>query len=1126
MPKTLGALPRCLLVLALCAVAALAPARTATAALTDPPTPAFAALTSGPPVSIGAPVVSGATVRGTTLIVTSGSWNPSATAVAYQWQRDAGSGFADISGETGTTYTLTAADEGASVRVHVVASNASGSGAADSAAVGPVIPATPVATTAPAVSGSTVGGQVLLATRGSWYPAGTSYAYQWQRDTGSGYADIAGATSSAYTTVPADVGATLRARVTATNAYASATVATAGLGPITSGKPVSAVAPAISGTPKRGAALAVTPGTWSPAATSYTFRWQRDDGTGFADIPGANGTSYTPAGADVGLPLQVVVTATNAFGTTTATSAATAAVAADPPVNLGSPGVAGTAKRTFTLTASAGLWSPAGAALTYQWQRDGGSGFADISGATQPTYTMVAADVGATLRVAVKATNIDGNATAYSAPTATVAAATPASAGAPIVTGKARVGETLSTTDGTWLPAASGYAYQWQRRTAGVFTDITGATGKTYTLIAADEGAQLRVKVTATNADGSGDGYSAATVPVVAPPVPPAAIAGPAGTLTDTGTLTIDPGTWTPSTTTLTYQWLRCPAGATAIGGCVTIGTGKTYILTGPDVGHTIAVRVTGTIPGASTVVTSALTADVPGRALTNLTPPTIAGTIQVAQDVHANAGTWSVPTISERYQWRRCDPDGTSNCTDIPGATRPDYRITVADKAHTLVLREYARSWGRAATVDSAAATVADQPLPVSAGSPLVIGIAARAQNLQVTRGTWQNDPTSFGYQWRRCDADGVTNCADIPGATRANYVLTVADTGRTIVAVVIAGNTEGTTAAPAAPTAVVAKVLPQLVTLGDVIGTLQVPQTIQVRRGTWRTTQDTNYGFQWQRCDANGANCADIVGARQQYYRLQTADARARLRVVQSATNPDGTVSAAMPVTTAILPAKPGLMTTPRLTGVGRADAGKTITLTPGSWNGTTEITTKVLEFWRCNPRCTAISTGGAGSYVLTDADAGALIRGSETATGPGGTTVAWASAWLGPVHSATAATSSFAARGGTAVLRTSSGVALASATVGSSAGVARATAAVAPKARDRTVRIALKRARRAPAGRLRAWACLARPAAGETSPCTKAVALGTRRVSLKLKVAKGAAVRVTVVRARPALKKTPRR
>jgi hypothetical protein len=77
------------------------------------------------------------------------------------------------------------------------------------------------------------------------------------------------------------------------------------------------------------------------------------------------------------------------------------------------------------------------------------------------------------------------------------------------------------------------------------------------------------------------------------------------------------------------------------------------------------------------------------------------------------------------------------------------------------------------------------------------------------------------------------------------------------------------------------------------------------------------------------------------------------------------------------------------------------------------------------------------------------------------------------------------------------------------------ASAKAAVAPR-RDRTVRVALRRARHAPAGRLRAWVCLATPSASETAPCSKAVALGTR-ATLKLAIGRGQRVRVVVVRAR---------
>ena len=109
---------------------------------------------------------------------------------------------------------------------------------------------------------------------------------------------------------------------------------------------------------------------------------RRGRGDGFADIAGATGTSYTPTVDDLGFPLRVVVTATNAFGSATVTTAATGNVATDLPHNVGAPGIAGTAKRTLTLTASAGTWTPAGATFAYQWQRDEGDGFEDITNAT------------------------------------------------------------------------------------------------------------------------------------------------------------------------------------------------------------------------------------------------------------------------------------------------------------------------------------------------------------------------------------------------------------------------------------------------------------------------------------------------------------------------------------------------------------------------------------------------------------------------------------------------------------------------------------------------------------------------------------------------------------------------
>ena len=71
---------------------------------------------------------------------------------AYQWRRcdAAGANCVDIAGATGSTYDLTAADVGSTIRVIVTATNAGGSDSASSAASAPV--------TAPSGGGGTGGG--------------------------------------------------------------------------------------------------------------------------------------------------------------------------------------------------------------------------------------------------------------------------------------------------------------------------------------------------------------------------------------------------------------------------------------------------------------------------------------------------------------------------------------------------------------------------------------------------------------------------------------------------------------------------------------------------------------------------------------------------------------------------------------------------------------------------------------------------------------------------------------------------------------------------------------------------------------------------------------------------------
>ena len=189
----------------------------------------------------------------------------------------------------------------------------------------------PANTSPPSITGSARQGQTLYTSAGSWTPAQTSFSYQWQRDTGSGFANVVGAVGYNYVLGSADLNASVRVIVTASNGSGTASATSASIGPVLSGAPVNTAAPTISGTPQRLAMLTLNGGSWNPAPSTYVIQWQRDTGGGFADIGGAVGSSYAPVKADEGAMLRVVLTGRNTFGSAGATSAAVGPVIANAP---------------------------------------------------------------------------------------------------------------------------------------------------------------------------------------------------------------------------------------------------------------------------------------------------------------------------------------------------------------------------------------------------------------------------------------------------------------------------------------------------------------------------------------------------------------------------------------------------------------------------------------------------------------------------------------------------------------------------------------------------------------------------------------------------------------------------
>ena len=214
--------------------------------------------------------------------------------------------------------------------------------------------------------------------------------------------------------------------------------------------------------------------------------------------------------------------------------------------------------------------------------------------------------------------------------------------------------------------------------------------------------------------------------------------------------------------------------------------------------------RYNGTDPGAVTI------ASYPGGAPAVASPPTIVGTPQTGKTLAGLPGSWAGgKPVTFLYQWQRCDAAG-ANCAPITGATSETYVPVTNDVGHALVLAVTAQAAAGAA-VASSPATVAvgaggsSVARPVATSTPTVTGTVQAGRTFTTSVGTWTGAPTSFAYQWRRCDPTGA-QCTAILGASGASYTLSPGDIGSTISLVVTATGKGGSASTPAATTAPVA--------------------------------------------------------------------------------------------------------------------------------------------------------------------------------------------------------------------------------------------------------------------------------------------------------------------------------
>ena len=241
---------------------------------------------------------------------------------AYQWLRSN----AAISGATGSTYTLTADDEGNTIKVKVSFTDDDGySETLTSSATDTVEqPANVAATGQPTITGTAQVGDTLTADTSAISDENgldnVQFSYQWIRSDGNSDTQIPGAASAAYTLTTDDLQHTIKVRVDFTddNGYEETATSAA---TNTVNRPPNAVPtgkPTITGSPRVDETLSVDTSGISDlnglTNPGFTYQWMHTAGPNDTTITGATGSTYTIAESDTGQAFKVSVSYTDDHG--------------------------------------------------------------------------------------------------------------------------------------------------------------------------------------------------------------------------------------------------------------------------------------------------------------------------------------------------------------------------------------------------------------------------------------------------------------------------------------------------------------------------------------------------------------------------------------------------------------------------------------------------------------------------------------------------------------------------------------------------------------------------------------------------------------------------------------------
>lgn len=718
---------------------------------------------------------SGVPAAAATMQIDSTTWSPAATSVTYQWRSGPTSAgpWANIAGATASSYTVPASLDGQFLSVLITGKRAGHPDGTTEPMLGQVTGGTLVNLTAPTVA--EVGGSpntFTVTSNGTWTPAATSHQYAWFTYDDEGAQSLIG-TGATYDTTNTALYRPVDVRVAGLRSgFSSGFI----LVPVKDGQLRLNNEPSIGGASTSPLGTTLTSSDFTlfnpPAQFTKTYQWQvKQPGGVWTDIPGAVDLTYRPtAGSFVGAEVRIEGQATAVRYTPLVTTSEPVLIEPGPTLEPGTgddaPSLSGPSFANRSITVDPGTWSVTGATFTYQWQESvDAAPFANIVGATSPTYAIPLSKRGALLQVIITASK-PGH------PNGTATVTVPAPVQDPLITSVTaptvtKSGSVLTVSRGSWSVTGTTPQYLWERvdRTDG--SAVTVSTTASYTLTDADIDQYIRVTVGASKPT-----YTTGTKVVVAQ-------TGRALAPTSQATLTgdrvvgqvrsVSVPTWNADSVETRIQWLRN-------GVAITGATQSTYTQTALDIGKTISVRVTASQVGyAPGTVTLSSGPTYSTTVLTNVRPPSISpapSDPRVGDLLTASAGTWSLTGLTYTYQWYRATQP-------IPGATSSTYRLAAADMNEQVSVRVTAQRTGIAPVTASSRSVSVVEGLAAVLTAPTnfaTSGITRNATTGLISSAslTW-NRPVTVVYRWES-RPDDVSFWQPITGADARSYTPTAA--------------------------------------------------------------------------------------------------------------------------------------------------------------------------------------------------------------------------------------------------------------------------------------------------------------------------------------------------------------